>query len=205
MSNLENEEQVEETIIIDNLQTKIEIGGKEETSEEITPKKALKHIRSIIKEYEDYLTVPNRRQADFTLRTYITKQVQNTNDKMKEVHALLIEKQQMSSWAIAERLINEFAAFSRDVDKGDYGFTTFFDNPKLLEMDISQLYLIDFEIIESLKVMRQRTSAFMKIIKMNYFEDIDLWMETLDRLIGRVIRLFDDRAKLVGSYERISY
>ena len=205
MSNLENDEQPEETTVFENLQTRIEIGGKEQSSDEITPKKAQKHIRSIIAEYEDYLTVPNRRQSDFKLREYISKQINSTNDKMKEVHALLIEKQQMSSWAIAERLINEFASFSREVEKGDYGFTTFFDNPKLLEMDISQLYLIDFELIESLKVMRQRTSAFMKIIQMNYFEDIDLWMETLDRLIGRIIRLFDDRAKLVGSYERISY
>lgn len=204
MSNLDNEEQTEENLTFENLQTKIEIGGKV-LSEEITPKKALKHIRSIIEEYEDYITVPNRRQSDVIFRTYITKQITSTNDHMKQIHSLLIEKQQMSSWAIAERLIDEYDSFSREVDKGDYGFTTFFDNPKLLEMDISQLYLIDFDLIESLKIMRQRTSAFMKVIKMDYFEDIDLWMETLDRLIGRVSKLFDDRAKLVGSYERISY
>ena len=205
MSNLDNDEQTEETLTFENLQTKIEIGGKEVQSEEITPKKALKHIRTIIDEYVDYQTVPNRRQSDIIFRTYITKQINSTNDKMKQVHSLLIEKQQMSSWAIAERLIDEYAAFSREVDKGDYGFTTFFDNPKLLEMDISQLYLIDFGLVESLKIMKQRTSAFMKVINMDYFEDIDLWMETLDRLIGRVAKLFDDRAKLVGSYERISY
>ncbi len=204
MSNLDNEEQTEETLAFENLLTKIEIGGKEILSEEITPKKALKHIRTIINEYEDYQTVPNRRQSDVVFRSYITKQINSTNDKMKQIHSLLIEKQQMSSWAITERLIDEYASFSRQVDKGGYGFTTFFDNPKLLEMDISQLYLIDFEMVESLKIMRQRTSAFMKVINMDYFEDIDLWMETLDRLIGRVIKLFDDRAKLVGSYERIS-
>ena len=72
MSNLENEEHLEEPIAFENLQTRIEIGGKEHSSDEITPKKALKHIRSIIDEYEDYLTVPNRRQADFKLREYIT-------------------------------------------------------------------------------------------------------------------------------------
>jgi len=205
MSNLDNDEQAEETLTFENLQTKIEIGGKELQTEEITPKKALRHIRTIIDDYEDYLTVPNRRQSDAIFRTYITKQITTTNDKMKQIHSLLIEKQQMSSWAKAEHLIDEFAEFGREVDKGDYGFTTFFDNPKLLEMDISQLYLIDFEMIETLKIMRQRTSAFNKVIDMDYFEDIDLWMDTLDRLMGRAKKLFDDRAKLVGSYERISY
>ncbi len=205
MSNLDNDEQAEETLTFENLQTKIEIGGKELQTEEITPKKALKHIRTIIDEYEDYITVPNRRQSDAIFRTYITKQITTTNDKMKKIHSLLIEKQQMSSWAKAEHLIDEFATFGKEVEKGDYGFTTFFDNPKLLEMDISQLYLIDFEMIETLKIMRQRTSAFMKVINMDYFEDIDLWMDTLDRLMGRAEKLFDDRAKLVGSYERISY
>ena len=123
---------------------------------------------------------------------------------MKEIHALLIEKQQMSTWAIAERLINEFSVVVREVDKGDYGFTTFFENPKILEMDISQLYLIDYELVEALRTMRERTSAFMKVVQRNYLEDVDLWMDTIDRLIGRVIRLIDDRAKLIGSYERIS-
>ena len=71
MSNLDNDEQAEETLTFENLQTKIEIGGKELQTEEITPKKALKHIRTIIEDYEDYLTVPNRRQSDVCFRTYI--------------------------------------------------------------------------------------------------------------------------------------
>ena len=91
------------------------------------------------------------------------------------------------------------------MEKADYGFTTFFENPKLLEIDISQLYLIDNEFIVALVRMRQRTEAFMDMTERNYLEDVDLWFETIDRLIGRLIRLNDDRAKLIGSYERISY
>lgn len=204
MSEFSENEQQDESSEIEGKITRIEIGGKVDEIEEITDKKAVKQIRNIIKEYIDYVTVPNRRKSDLSFREYIVKQITSTNDKMKEIHALLIEKQQMSTWAVAERLINEFAVFSKHVEKGDYGFTTFFENPKILEMDISQLYLIDFELVEALKTMRERTSAFMKVVQNNYLEDIDLWMETLDRLIGRVMSFFDDRAKLIGSYERIS-
>ena len=184
---------------------RVEVGGKIETIEEINPKKALKLLRGLIKEYEDYLTVPNRRKADFHFREYVRNYTNQINDQIKEIHAMLIEKQQMSTWAVAERLINEIASFSKDVEKGDYGFTTFFENPKLLEIDISQLYLIDNEFIVALVRMRERTEAFMDMTERNYLEDVDLWFETLDRLIGRLIRLNDDRAKLIGSYERISY
>ena len=184
---------------------RVEVGGKIETIEEIKPKKALKLLRGLIKEYEDYLTVPNRRKADFHFREYVRNYINQINDQIKEIHAMLIEKQQMSTWAVAERLINEIASFSKDVEKGDYGFTTFFENPKLLEMDISQLYLIDNEFIVALVRMRERTEAFMDMTERNYLEDVDLWFETLDRLIGRLIKLNDDRAKLIGSYERMSY
>ena len=71
--------------------------------------------------------------------------------------------------------------------------------------DISQLYIIDYEFLDSLKTMRERTEAFMDMVRRNYLEDIDLWFETHDRILGKLIRLNDDRAKLVGSYERISY
>jgi hypothetical protein len=53
--------------------------------------------------------------------------------------------------------------------------------------------------------MRERTEAFMDMTVRDYLEDVDLWFETIDRLLGRLIRLNDDRAKLIGSYERISY
>ncbi len=184
---------------------RIEVGGQIETIEDISPKKALKLLRGLIKDYEDYLTVPNRRKTDFHFREHVRNYINQTNDRIKEIHAMLIEKQQMSTWAVAERLINEIASFSRDVEKGDYGFTTFFENPKLLEIDISQLYLIDNEFILALNRMRERTEAFMEMTIRNYLEDVDLWFETIDRLIGRLIRLNDDRAKLIGSYERISY
>jgi len=184
---------------------RVEVSGKIETLEEISPKKALKSLRGLIKDYEDYLTVPNRRKADFHFREYVRNYINQINDQIKEIHAMLIEKQQMSTWAIAERLIDEIASFSKDVEKADYGFTTFFENPKLLELDISQLYLIDNEFIVALVRMKERTEAFMDMIVRNYLEDVDLWFETLDRLIGRLIRLNDDRAKLIGSYERISY
>lgn len=204
MSELNNDEPLEETVEFESTTTRVEIDGKVEVSEEVTAKKAMKHLRSIVKDYIDYLTVPNRRKTDLNFRDYITKQLTIINDKMKEIHAQLIEKQQMTAWAIADQLINEFNSVSRMVDKGDYGFTTFFENPKLLEIDISQLYLIDYETVEVLKMTRERTSAFMKMVQRNYLEDIDLWMETLNRMLGRIIRLFDDRSKLIGSYERIS-
>jgi hypothetical protein len=56
-----------------------------------------------------------------------------------------------------------------------------------------------------MKIMRERIQAFMEIVTRNYIEDLDLWFDTIDRLVGRVIKLYDDRAKLISSYERISY
>ncbi|MFW9922455.1 MAG: hypothetical protein ACFFDW_04105 [Candidatus Thorarchaeota archaeon] len=204
MSDLNENQPPEETSEYENSRVRIEIDGKIDVSEEINDKKALRHIKNVVKDYEDYLTVLNRRKSDANFCNYVSQQIIATSDQMKEIHALLIEKQQMSTWAIAERLINDFASFIRYVEKRDYGFTTFFENPKLLEIDISQLYLIEFDIVETLKMMRERTSSFMKMVSRDYLEDIDLWMETLDRMLGRIIRLFDDRAKLIGSYERIS-
>ncbi len=205
MPELNRDESLDLENDLETKQTRIEVGGHVETYDDISPKKALKQLRSIIKDYEDYQTVPNRRKTDFQFREFVRDSINRTNDRVKEIHALLIEKQQMSTWAVAERLINEAAFFAREVEKGDYGFTTFFDNPKLLEMDISQLYLIDYEFLNSLKTMRKRTEAFMDMVRRNYLEDIDLWFETHDRILGRLIRLNDDRAKLIGSYERISY
>jgi hypothetical protein len=205
MAELRNDESTEGEEKPEARPKRVEVGGKIETIEEINPKKALKLLRGLIKDYEDYQTVPNRRKSDFHFREYVRNYIYQINDQIKEIHAMLIEKQQMSTWAVAERLINEIASFSNDVEKGDYGFTTFFENPKLLEIDISQLYLIDNEFIVALVRMRERTEAFMDMTERNYLEDVDLWFETLDRLIGRLIRLNDDRAKLIGSYERISY
>ena len=51
---------------IENIQTRVEIGGKVESTEEINDKKALKFIQGIVKEYEDYVTVLNRRKSDFS-------------------------------------------------------------------------------------------------------------------------------------------
>ena len=195
----------EQDIATEMPESRIKIGDKVESIEDISPKKALKELKGILDEYEDYLTVPNRRKSDLCFRNYISEYINVVNDMIKEIHALLIEKQQMSTWAIAERLINEFGAFAKEVMKGEYGFTTFFDNPKLLEMDISQLYIIDYDLIRVLKTMKERTNAFTKMVQLNYLEDIDLWFETLDRIIGRTIRLHEDRTKLIGSYERISY
>ncbi|NHJ39002.1 MAG: hypothetical protein FK731_03145 [Asgard group archaeon] len=203
MSEQENND-VEESGI-ETKQARIEIGDQVNVLEEETPKIALKQLRNTIKDYEDYITVPNRRKSDFAFREYVKNYLNQTNDLIKEIHAMLIEKQQMSVWAVADNLINETASFSRDVDKCDYGFTTFFENPKLLAIDISQLYLIENDILKTLRVMNERTLAFMDMVGRNYLEDVDLWFETLDRFVGRLIKLHDDRVKLIGSYERISY
>lgn len=203
MSEHENND-VEESEI-ESRQTRVEIGGQVNILEEETPKIALKQLRNTIKDYEDYLTVPNRRKSDLNFREYVKNYLNQTNDLIKEIHAMLIEKQQMSVWAVADNLINEIASFSRDVEKSDYGFTTFFDNPKLLAIDISQLYLIENDMLKTLRVLNNRTKAFMDMVERYYLEDVDLWFETLDRFIGRLIKLHDDRIKLIGSYERISY
>jgi hypothetical protein len=203
MSEQENNEMDESEV--ESRQARVEIGGQVNVLEEVTPKKALKQLRNTIKDYEDYLTVPNRRKSDSNFREYVRDDLNLTNDLIKEIHAMLIEKQQMSVWAVADNLINEIASFSRDVEKSDYGFTTFFENPKLLEIDISQLYLIENDVLRALRIMNDRTKAFMNMVERNYLEDIDLWFETLDRLLGRLIKLDDDRSKLIGSYERISY
>ncbi|MEA2071465.1 MAG: hypothetical protein U9O98_09260 [Asgard group archaeon] len=172
--------------------------------EEISPKKAAKHLRSSFREYTDYRTVPNRRKTDITFRENLSDRLNNANDILKEIHAILIEKQQMSTWAIAEKLIDEISSFSKEVKKGDYGFTTFFQNPKILEMDISQLHIIDFDLLGAAFRLKERIEAFNKVVRRDYFEDIELWFETIDRLVGWIIRLYDDRVKLIGAYERIS-
>ena len=195
-------EQIEDT---SSQQTGVDDNALIETYEELTAKKALKFIRDHIKDYLDYQTVPNRRATDQTFRQNITHYLNKTNDLLKEIHAMLIERQLMSSWAIAETLIGEIDLTVSDIVRGDYGFTTFFENPKLLEMDISQLYILDYELIETLKAMRERVLTFKQIIQKDRLEDVDVWFETIDRLVGRVIRLGEDRAKLIGSYERISY
>jgi len=200
--NKEINEQGEET---EPKGSQVEISGTILTAEEMTPKKALKQLRSVVNEYEDYVTVQSRRKTDKYFRDFVILNLTKTNDKIKEIHSLLIEKQQMSTWASADALINDIGLFLRDVVKGDFGFTTFFENPKLLEMDISQLYLVDNEILWSLGIIRERTEAFMEMCKFNYFEDIDLWFETLNRILGKLIQLNEDRIKLIGSYERISY
>ena len=126
MSELNRDEKDSES---ESQQARIEVGGHVETFEEVSPKRALKQLRSVIKDFEDYQTVPNRRKTDSQFRKFVQSSMNQTNDRIKEIHALLIEKQQMSTWAVAERLINEAAFFAREVEKGDYGFTTFFENP----------------------------------------------------------------------------
>ncbi|NHJ47847.1 MAG: hypothetical protein FK733_08675 [Asgard group archaeon] len=182
-----------------------EVSGQSRIFEDLSPKKAWKQLRGVIKDYEDYQTVPGRRKSDQFFRAYVMEYINQTNDLIKEIHALLIEKQQMSVWAVANNLINEIGGLTREIEKTDYGFTTFFENPKLHEMDISQLYIIEWDFIVTLKIMRERIESFMEIVTHNYIEDLDLWFETIDRLVGRVIKLNDDRAKLISSYERISY
>jgi len=186
-------------------QLNVDAGDRLGTLIDINPKKALKELQNSIKQYSDYISVPNRRSTDHSFRLFVKDTIIQINDRIKEIHALLIEKQQMSAWAIGERIINEIGIFSRDVEKGGFGFTTFFENPKLLEMDISQLYVIDYDVFDSLKNLQERTESFMQLVKLNYLEDVDLWFETLDRIIGKLIRLIDDRVKLIGSYERIAY
>ncbi len=205
MSDLRNNEVEEQGEKIEPTRSQVEIGGTIITTEEITPNKALKQLRNVVGEYEDYVSVQSRRKTDKLFRDFVILNLTKTNDKIKEIHSLLIEKQQMSTWASADALINDIGIFLRDVAKGDFGFTTFFENPKLLEMDISQLYLVDNEILWSLGVIHERTEAFMEMCRLSYFEDIDLWFETLNRILGKLIQLNDDRIKLIGSYERISY
>ncbi|NHJ85069.1 MAG: hypothetical protein FK734_06380 [Asgard group archaeon] len=208
MANLRNDDLDDDEESLSSLgprQSRIKIGERVDTIDEINPKKALKNLHGSIKDYEDYQTVPNRRKTDAIFRDYFSNHINQTNDILKEVHAMLIEKQQMSSWSKGVQLTNEISSFSKDIDRGDYGFTTFFENPKLLEIDISQLYLIDHEIYEALLIIRERTEAFMHMVQLNYLEDIEDWFTTLDRILGKLIRLNDDRLKLIGSYERISY
>jgi len=205
MSNAEHEEPVEETEEKETQQPRIEVGGQIKTFEEVTPKKALKQLKEIVPEYEDYQSVPNRRKTDEVFRKYVVESLTQANDRIKEIHATLIEAQQMSTWAIADQVINDLGVFIKEVEKSDYGFTTFFENPKLLEMDISQLYIIDYDFVKSIRVLTERINSFMEIVKLHYFEDTDLWFDTINRLIGRLISLNDDRIKLIGSYERISY
>jgi hypothetical protein len=173
--------------------------------QEINQKEAIKNIQKYINSYQDYQTVMRRRKTDDVFRKNIVNHITKSNDILKEIHALLIEKQMMSAWAIAERLISDIESFAREVTTHDYGFTTFFENPKLLEIDISQLYLIDYELIETLRILRERTVGFMEMVRLDYLEDVDLWFETIDRLIGRAIRLNDDRMRLIGAYERVNY
>jgi hypothetical protein len=182
-----------------------EISGQSRILEDISPKKAWKNLRGVIRDYDDYQTVPGRRKSDQLFRAFVIDYINQNNDLIKEIHALLIERQQMSVWAVANNLINEIAGLSRDIEKTDYGFTTFFENPKLHEMDISQLYLIEWDFVTTLRIMRERIKAFTDIVIRNYIEDLDLWFETIDRLVGRIVKLYDDRAKLISSYERISY
>lgn len=202
---VEEEDALEEIEEEKAVQAKVVDGAIVVSAEEISPKTALRRIRSHIKVYKNYETVLNRRVTDKAFRLNTAHYLTITNDQLKEIHAMLIEKQLMSAWAIGERLIGEIDLTIRDLEKGDYGFTTFFENPKLLAIDLSQLYLLDYELIETLIIMRKSVEAFFSMVQQDILDDVDLWLESIDRLVGRVIRLAEDRGKLIASYERISY
>ncbi|MBD3191364.1 MAG: hypothetical protein GF308_12010 [Candidatus Heimdallarchaeota archaeon] len=202
---IEDDETLEEIEEEESRKAKVIDGALVLSIEEISPKSALKKIRSHIKVYKNYETVMNRRTTDKAFRLNTAHYLTITNDILKEIHAMLIEKQLMSAWAIGERLIGEIDLTIRDLEKGDYGFTTFFENPKLLAIDLSQLYLLDYDLIETLIIMRKSVESFDSMVKQDLLDDVDLWLESIDRLVGRVIRLAEDRGKLIASYERISY
>ncbi|MHA1213147.1 MAG: hypothetical protein ACTSSH_11885, partial [Candidatus Heimdallarchaeota archaeon] len=107
MSDLENNESVENLEETDTPRDEMELGGTVIIAEEVTPKKALKQVRNVIRGYEDYYTVQARRNSDKVFREFVQANLEQTNDKIKEIHALLIERQQMSAWSTGDGLIND--------------------------------------------------------------------------------------------------
>ncbi|MHA1367740.1 MAG: hypothetical protein ACTSP5_15215, partial [Candidatus Heimdallarchaeota archaeon] len=70
----------EQDIVTEKPESRIKIGDKIVSLEDVSPKKALKELKGILNDYEDYLTVPNRRKSDLTYRTYISEYIYIVND-----------------------------------------------------------------------------------------------------------------------------
>ncbi len=153
-----------------------------------------------------YIHLEDRTRADEIVRRGLTTGLISIGDALKESHSKFIELQLLSAWTQMDELIILVENFYEDVINRDYGFSTYFETQKIEDIDFKFVRLLEYNLLTELKMLEESVTVFKnEILDENI---IDAGIENLvafKQKLGELKVVFDDRKKLISSYEKLSF
>ena len=126
------------------------------------------------------------------------------NDFSKVMNFMIMRKL-TDSWKISNQTKRKLEMILKSAQLPDYRHSTFFTS-KSLEgyIDVSVLYVIEYEIIDSIKSIGTMLNEISENIELGELEQVEQSKKKLYDLTVEMEKMFFDRIELIASFEIIS-
>ena len=171
------------------------------TEEEI--KKGKKYLKKTMKEYSGYKKIENREQSEKAIKKLIINELQTFSDDLKKVHDKAISNYNVLIWEDIDSLLSELEVQILKIKALDYGDTTFFSSPKLKDLNLDYLYVLDAKLVKKLKDLE--VEDLDKSIKEEQIKKTKEKIKKITKSIETVKKLYKMREKAIKEYKKVKF
>lgn len=171
------------------------------TEEEI--KKEKKYLKKTMKEYSGYKKIENREQSEKAMRKLMINELKTVSDDLKKVHDKAISNYNILIWEDIDSLLSDLEVQILKIKTLDYGDTTFFSSPKLKDLNLDYLYVLDAKLVKKLKDIE--VEDLDKSVKEGQIDQTKENIEKIVKSIETVKKLYKMREKTIKAYKKVKF
>ncbi len=169
-----------------------------------TLKKQKKELKKMIKGYKGYDKPKDRVDTNNAFVKYLQDKLTDALDLVREIQEAAIMSQMITIWSDLDGIVQNLKQAKITLEKTDYGISTFFDVPKLVEFDLSLLYRIEFDILSKIAQLKEKIIAFNDAMESGLLSDSTAKAEEIQEDLNNFISLWKERASLIRNYQKLN-
>ena len=171
------------------------------TEEEI--KKDKKYLKKTMKEYSGYKKIENREQSEKARRKLMINELKTVSDYLKKTQDKAISNYDILIWEDIDSLLSDLEVQILKIETLDYGDTTFFSSPKLKDLNLDYLYVLDAKLVKKLKDIE--IEDLDKSEKDGQTKQTKEKIEKIAKSIETVKKLYKMRKKTIKEYKKVKF
>ena len=179
--------------------------GKKKNEELMDKSESLAPLVKILPGYKGYKNVKDREDSDVMFRERVVKDISKVINDFSRIMNFMIMKKLTDSWKISNQTNRKLQGILESAQLPDYRHSTFFTS-KSLEgyIDVSVLYVIEYEIIDTIKSIGMLLSSIEESMELDDMKEVEQGVKKLYEVTVGMEKMFFDRIELIASYEIIN-
>jgi len=120
----------------------------------------LEKVADVIPGLKSYRSHEHRRDTDKRLRDYLAVKVDNIRNRVDELKLDLTNAHKIDLLDEVDLAVRKLRKLADSLRHAAYGYTGVFDQVKMRDEELDQLYNYDLQLIDSVNLLSQQTDSF---------------------------------------------